>query len=267
MEEFVSNNISFIKELSTIFFSLIALIISILTYFKARKSLLQPLRTEVIKNQTLILAKLLEEIFDEEISLLIKIDYYNIVKLNIFMHLDELGFRISEHDKVKEEMKKKESEVILVGDTEEISWGFLPLGLENIEVKKEFNEKNLSEENYRLAKEGKYKLEKLFITKKHKGFTILLDKYVKSPFMPKKIQDILIRLRSDININLTIIMKSVLEKLINEFCVEFNKESSTKDLTPIGAYNLFNHQATSHKSYIEELICEIRKHLRIDENW
>lgn len=267
MGEFIVNNISLLKDLSTILFALFALIISILTYFKTRRSLLQPLRTEVIKNQTLILSKLLEEIFNEELSLLENIDYYNIVQLNIFKHLDELGFKLSEHDNVKRKMIEIEAGLILVGDNKEIAWGFLPIGLENIEDKKEFFETDLSKENYTLAKEGKYKLDKLFITKKHKEFTILLDKYVKSPFMPKKMQDILIRLRTDIHKNLTLIMKSALEELINEFCVEFNKEGNTKNLSPIGAYNQFNHDAISHSSYIGDLILEIREHLRIDENW
>ena len=57
----LKRNAAPLRDISTIIFTLIATTVAILTYRRARISLFQPLRTEVVKRQADILLALLED--------------------------------------------------------------------------------------------------------------------------------------------------------------------------------------------------------------
>ena len=60
MIEYLKNNISWLKDLFTLIFAGTGTIVAILTYRRARATVLQPKRTEVTKVQTQILIDFLK---------------------------------------------------------------------------------------------------------------------------------------------------------------------------------------------------------------
>ena len=52
MLEFLKSNISWIKDVFVVVLTSVATVIAILTYLRAKETILQPVRTEVIKRQT-----------------------------------------------------------------------------------------------------------------------------------------------------------------------------------------------------------------------
>jgi len=64
--DWLSENITWIKDIFWVVFTSIATIVSIKTYIRAKSTILQPLRTEVIKRQTDLLVELLSFIMDNK---------------------------------------------------------------------------------------------------------------------------------------------------------------------------------------------------------
>ena len=98
MIEFISQNISCIKDGFTTIFALTGTILAILTYRRARHSILQPIRNEVIKKQSSLLTDLLKTCqpgseFDRNL------DYFNLVRVNVYLHLKEFGFLFKDQKK------------------------------------------------------------------------------------------------------------------------------------------------------------------------
>lgn len=60
--QWIISNISWIKGVLWVIFTLMATVIAILTYKRARYTLLQPLRSEVVKRQTELLVEFLKHI-------------------------------------------------------------------------------------------------------------------------------------------------------------------------------------------------------------
>src|SRR4051794_38106752 len=84
-------NLTSIKDIVTIAFYVIASVIAILTYLRARATILQPKRTELIKKQTEIFSNFLSFINENENSIDNGFDYVNVYSYNVDLILLELG--------------------------------------------------------------------------------------------------------------------------------------------------------------------------------
>ena len=97
------SNLEDVKNFMWIIFTAIATIIAMLTYKNAKKSLFQPLHTEVIKRQTNLFVDvydlLKENVFD-------KIDYEGIFNLCLYGSLNELGYDTEPPEDTKLELTK-----------------------------------------------------------------------------------------------------------------------------------------------------------------
>ncbi|MCW3789833.1 hypothetical protein [Plebeiibacterium sediminum] len=68
MIDYIKENINWLKDLFTLIFAGTGTVVAILTYRRARATILQPIRTEVIKKQSEILTKLLQVIRENNLS-------------------------------------------------------------------------------------------------------------------------------------------------------------------------------------------------------
>ena len=59
MMDYIKDNINWLKDLFTLIFAGTMTVVAILTYRRARATILQPIRTEVIKKQSEILSSLI----------------------------------------------------------------------------------------------------------------------------------------------------------------------------------------------------------------
>jgi len=265
MIEYIKENINWLKDLFALIFAFTATILAILTYRRARATVLQPIRTEVIKKQSEILSKLLQILKDNDHSFENGLDYVNLVPMNVMLILQEYGFVFSEHQKL---MNKIQHELD----------GWIPCGssniLKDVEIIGTFKseEKNDSEkkrglEKYESLKKGNIDIDKIYMTKNHREFVMLMAEFADDPFMPSSIQTTLKELLNDIRNNLSIILKSELEIFMLDFSKSYFEKKTAPKFNPLGNYNEFNHSRVHHSMIYKKLKLEIRKYLKIDEGW
>ena len=253
-------NLELIKDISTIVFSGVAVVIAILTYRRARETFLQPVRSEVIKKQTELLTGLIEFLYPYDRNLDNLIDYENIVRINAFSVLVDHGFVMKDQEKIELQVKKMTSRSMI---TEEFASEFF-------EIISPFNEDssplvsdpNKGKQKYEEAKQGNIKIGLIHLTEAHVSFSDKLSKAIGDPFMPTSIKAILESLRSDIHKNLTSQLTEALKSFMGEV---FKKENQGYSVQYDGVWNIFNRLRIDHTPRYDELYKEIRAYLKIDQ--
>lgn len=265
MIDFIKENINWIKDFATLIFVGTATVIGVLTYLRARATILQPIRTEVIKKQSELLSRLLKFLKEKNQSFETGIDYVKVVQVNVLKTLKDYGFIFKEQDQIFEKLEK---EVV----------GWIPCGkseiLHDVEIIGTFdtkgkinNPRNLGKEKFENLKNGEIDIDKIFQTRTLTKFMSQLTDFSDDPFMPSLIKSTLDELSNNVYINLNKILKLELEKFMIEFSKEYFKKGIAPKFDPIGVYNSFNHERIHHRKSMIKLKNEIRKYLMIDEPW
>jgi len=255
--DFVRENINWLKDIFTIIFTGVATTIAILTYKRAKETFLQPVRTEVIKKQTELLADLLEILYEDDPDS--GLDYVGVVRVNVFEWLVSYGFILNNQEEIKKSILKEMDSLFLVLPGKQT--------LEEFELISSFKEKenkkgldDYGKKLYEKGKSGKIIINKIFFTKKHISYVNKLYYYAENPFIPSNIKISLEALLQDINVNLSKNLKKVIERFIREV---FSKKVKT-GFSPNGVFNEFNHIRIHHKQNYEMLKKEIRSYLKVD---
>lgn len=255
--DWIRENLNWIKDIFTIIFSGSATIIAILTYARAKETFLQPIRTEVIKQQSIILTNLLEFLHKNDTTIDFNLDYEGIVKLNTFIWLKRYGFILDKEYDFKELDKNYKSLMIAENGS-----------LKNLEIITTFNEErtNLKEEDisrklYENAKNGKIDIDQIFLTEKYSGYIKELERFVENPLLPSKIKTHLTTIILNIQHNLRVSLIKIIRDFIGEV---LKKQEKPLKFSIIGIWNDFNHLRIHHKQKHEHLKQEIRDYLKID---
>jgi hypothetical protein len=243
---------TYLKDFSAILFALTGTVVAILTYRRARETLLQPVRSEVIKKQTDLLINLLN-VIGQDVSN--KADYMGIINVNILQSMLNCGARFKDEARVKKLLQ------------EEVGGGvFGKEGAKLVEVVPVFEKKKKEKEEdpgrkfYKSAKAGKYKIPIIQLTKKHMQFSDELDEFINNPFVPTDIKQLLEKLDKDIRNNITKYLTESVENSIND---SFSRGGT--DIPSLsGVYNSFHRPATSHDRTVKDLRQSIRTYLKID---
>jgi hypothetical protein len=262
--EYLKSNISWIKDIFTIIFSGTATILAILTYKKAKATILQPIRNEVIKKQSSILSEILKDISENE-SIDDGFDYLGIVQLNVFMILKEYGFIFNEDKKLWEKLDQINAGWIYCGESQIIK-DVEVVGVFEDSKKNKENSHETGKQRFENLKRGIIELDKIYLTKKHKNFFKKFSEYADSPFLPENIQIILIKIIQDVKINLTTNLRLILVKFVKDFSEKYFADENPK-FSYSGVYNEFNHNRIHHKPDFYKLKLELRAYLRIDDKW
>lgn len=265
MIDYIKENINWLKDLFTLIFVGTGTVVAILTYRRARATILQPIRTEVIKKQSAILSRLLQILKEHKQSFDVGLDYLTMVQINVLLTLKDYGFIFKEHEEIFNNLKDHIT-------------GWKTCGKSNIlkdaEVIGVFKEKTtpsktneIGLEKFNNLKKGEIDVDKIYLTKLHSEFAKLIMEFRDDPFMPNPIQLTLTELINDINNNLTIILKGELESFLINFGKVYFEKNKAPHFDPVGVYNNFNHSRVHHDETYKKLKHEIRKYLRIDDNW
>jgi hypothetical protein len=216
---FLKDNMSWIKDIFTMLFAAVATVISILAYRRARATVLQPIRSEVIKRQSSTIADILSAIPKSGGDISQRLDYYMIVWVNTFGLLSDYGYSYENQDHFEKEIFNKVYAAYVVGDLEKKD----DKPISTVDIKK----KNIEE-----LEKGIIKIRSIRFTKKHQEYSNLLEDFASNPFLPSKISEILEQLNSNILTNLRVHLKSVLEKSFHEFTKNKAQKNLKKHFLP-----------------------------------
>lgn len=254
--EWLIKNIGTLKDLLWIVFTLIATVVAVLTYRRARLTFLQPLRSEVVKRQIDEMIKLLE--FFNNNNLEETVDYKNILLGNFEIKMNELGFVDEKSKQALSHYKEMFVATAITKDTfdEDRYYRITPFFDPNkIGQKKK-------KTDYELLKEGIVKIHGIHLTKKYIDCMNELNKYLNSPIIPTRIKEKLELVIVDIQKNITDIIPMVIKSVI----LDANAKQEFH-MTLIGVYSYFCEIMKKHNEQIQELQKEIRDYLKIDLKW
>jgi hypothetical protein len=265
MIDYIKENISWLKDFFTLVFVGTGTVVAILTYRRARATILQHIRTEVIKKQSELLSKLLQTLSDNNQSFEVGLDYVNLVQINVMLTLRDYGFVFNEH---KELFEKIKDSVV----------GWIPCGRKNIlkdveiigaftEPTEKKKESEYGVEKFNNLKKGEIDIDKIYLTKRHSEFVKMISDFKGDPFTPTSIQQTMTELLNDINNNLAMVLKGELEVFMIDFSKVYFERGNAPHFHPVGVYNSYNHSRVHHRQTLDKLKNEIRKYLRIDEGW
>lgn len=268
--DWIVANMTNLKDFLWIVFTFIATLVAILTYRRARYTLLQPLRTEVIKRQTDLLVELLDFLCDNSNDFFQKVGYESMIAINTYILMAEYGFVFNDNTPI-EKVYEDSVGALILKESGTIESFALPKLIESKEdankLKKE--EFDRSAEKYKNAKKGIVELEIIHLTKQFRNSEQKLDYFINNQFMPKNIQKLLIELKSEIYENLHRKMKPALEKFLIELC---NTELNANKENPVSinyraVYNNFQRESNHHNSTITKMRKTARDYLMIDKKW
>lgn len=253
---FIKDNITWIQSFFSIIFTFVATIVGILTYRRAKTTILQPIRSEVIKKQTELLSKLLK--FTNE-----DVDYMSILRINVYSYLQEYGFVFKEDKIIRENIEANKVGSIIFSNKDK---------LETVEVLETFSEDLTQEEieknkkeKYDLAKQGIINIEQIWYDRKFAEYNEKLDLFINDPFMPKKFIGILREMDKNISFNIGPILKETLEEFFREY-IGRTKEGKL-NFNIYGLYNTYHRKFAENDECIKRLREETRKLLYIDYEW
>ena len=236
-------------------------IIAILTYRRAKATILQPIRSEVVKKQTEHLSELLKLLFENKRSFEMGFDYSAIAEVNALCLLKDYGFTdfYDDNELIAARAKRADSGHLLTHNK-----------LENIYLIEHFGKKAILPVDQQKILErldkGEAKVALIWITSRYKDFSAKLENYLNHPFMPTSLQETLKGIVEDASYNLKSALTIELENFINAVPKQV-KANPRVIINLSGVSNNFNHTRRPHNKQTEQLINDIRNHLRIDDQW
>ena len=263
---FVITNIELFSKVFSIAFATIGSIIAILTYSKAKYTLLQPLRAEVVKKQSDLLLEIftfLENRITPSNGL-----YHDIIMLNIPLLLMEYGFVFSE--KTTHGKSPVNNRIICTRDEKLESFEVISTFSEDQTQENILETKNIADPGkakYERLKKNEVDIESLAITDEYSQISSRISEYIGNIFLPKTIKSELQGFQIEMQENILII-KLVLEKFLLEFYnrYKYNRNHQLQ-FNSVGVCNEFNRACISHQNSIKTLKEETRKYLRVDNKW
>lgn len=254
---FLDRATPYIRDYSAIIVALVGAVIAILTYRRAKETVLQPVRTEVIKRQADLLMDLLAFLKDDQ-TVIDGVDYQGVIALNVTSSMLKCGAIFKDHQQVQARIKKETAGGILLTDQAE-SIVIVPVFDEEIDLEASKTNKPQNK-HYKMAIAGKYTISELDITNSHAEFEKKYSEFRGNPLLPRKIIELLDKLSGEIMHNTTQALPQAVEDAINK---SYSKKN-TPFPNPGGVYNQFNRRRLSHSLTIEALRLEIRSYLKID---
>lgn len=254
--EYIKNNITWIQSLMSIILTSIATIIGILTYKRAKMTILQPVRSEIVKNQSKLLMDLLN--FTKE-----EVDYLSLLRINVYNYLDEYGFIFEDKKRIINYIEANKIGSIIISDSNKLN-SVEVLETFTEDLKAEDIEKN-KKERYENGKKGIIKIEQIYYDKKFYEYNEKLKAFIDNPFMPKKFIDILKEMNKQINYNSGIVLKETLENFLIEY-IERYKQGKT-NFNIYGLYNSYHRKFINSNECIAKLREETRQYLYVDYEW
>lgn len=252
---FLTDSLPYLRDFATTFVALTGAVVAILTYRRAKETLLQPVRSEVIKRQTDMLIEVLSTI-GSGVSVSEKADYRGIIEVNILGSMLKCGAIFNDVEQIRAFLDKKVKGSLLGKESSE----FMELApvFEPKSPKK--NPKDVNKVFYDKAKKGTFNMPMIDMTGESLIFLDDLKMHANNPLMPKAVSDLLTVLREEIMANIEGPLVLSVEGAINDSFASGGMEVPN----PSGVFNRYNRKALSHSVTVSKIKTEIRQYLKID---
>lgn len=250
----ILENTEAINNIVTAICTIVATIVAILTYRKAKSTIFQ---SEVAKHQTTLIMDILNLFMLNSNMPFMHQIYDNIVMCNIYEHSKEYGIPLV--PLADDEQEQTE----IVKEMEELRAGYEILDMSNI---KPFDNLFQPELNFLRTVEKNQKLDfhfdVVFLTKDFFNLLKALKNYISNPFLPKALKEPLECLVADIEHNITNPMARVLERNLQILL----DENENREFWHQAVFNEFLHQSDriDHTPLINSLIEKMRNYLKIE---
>lgn len=255
------NNLSNIRDILWIILTALATIVAVLTYRRARFTLLQPYKVEVIKRQTDLFIKLLE-MFKPSAYFHLYIDVsMETIDCNIFSIFADYGIEFEDNDN---EMKNVLGGFI--SQKEEAIEGFDEVYFDADEkTLKEKSEKKTIERINRLMT-GQLDFDCFYIPKSYIKVLNEIHDLINNPILPQEIQQKLIKIKDEFVFNITVVLRDVIFENMRIILLDFAATSKLKNISQHAIHNQFNHndKKIDQEPTINDFVKGIREFLKID---
>ena len=245
MEEIIQyfkENSNWIKDLFTLIFTGTATIIAVLTYRRAKATVLQPKRTEVIKIQAQVLTNFLKSISENGNSINSSLDYLGVLNCNIYFNIIKSGFRTEEEPEMYNSMKAN------------IAGCYVRLRNKSNVIQLKGNLDELL--SFAKTKE----ITSLVVLTKQALDTINHIIELKSkPFIPDEINEIVDEIMNELTYNYF--------KLMPNYYHPLKQITENRNHDFLSNFEEFDRKRKSHDESIEKLKQKIRQHLGINDKW
>jgi len=246
---------TFSKDVIYIVFLIVASVIAILTYCRAKDTILQPLKTEIFKRQIDYFVDLNNFLEDYKNFNFGKIIFLNTVFF--IYHFEKYSSIILEHDYYKEIIKTRYSSIDI-----------------------DISQRNISNVDYvkdgvlfyqfpKYDMDGSYVISEISLNKDISEMQTYLFNLVKNPLIPQKIKPKISKVQSDFMDGLLKTLPPILEKSLNDI---YKLIKENKDITPdtidflvMKINNEFVKKRIDQQEAIDDLKDEIKKYLMIEK--
>lgn len=255
-----------LKEPISILFSLVATILAIFTYRRARFTIFQPLKSEVVKRQTDLLIDLYAMFRNQHLSAIGALDYINVVFANSYKQFIDLGLTTKDENNETLFMETISEEELWL---DHVSVGF-PVVFSN-QHKEERRVNAQTESDQRITPhylnsllESDHCIDIIYMTSQHVETKKKIHSTISNPLTPKGVISILRKLVKEIDNNMKGVLPNVLEEVVRESCKRNLEQQLVRSIDYRAIVNGFLHNANNHEKTIDELQEAIRKLLRVD---
>jgi hypothetical protein len=253
------------KNFFNILFFIVMIVIAILSYIQARKTLFSPIKTEIFKVQI--------EAFQDVLKFFNRHNSYDFDRefdVNNIFHLNAAKMRLDYiHTFFEDQIEPKEGYVdelrkAAVGSlvSEEFLTSMNEPGEELFEVKHP-EKKDLSPE-MKLAKWNEYKYPKIDFTEGFQKNNDELAKLASSPLLPKELTDLIYEFKSIMNQNLMCVGE-VLTNSAKELPTKYSTADDVIKFQPAWIWNKYNHERESTDEVVSKILKYINDYLKINE--
>lgn len=249
-----TQNLNVIKDILWIVFTGAATVIAILTYRRARHTLFQPLKSEVVKIQTALLISLLKFLSTGVLGLRQTADLDGIITLTIYLLSKQLGFTVVD---APEEVPPFRAVLALAPDTIFVSEPALVRSADEIPPPQ--TDTDIME----LVYNGKLRFWPQ--TLQATNCVQEINKFIDDPFLPADIKSSLEKLRACVVHNQTTVLIDVFNELLHDLQEQVSDQPL--EVNYLALQNKCCARAEAFDPLLEEMKKSVRSYLQIDTMW
>lgn len=247
--QYIKSNLNWIKDLFTLIFTATATVLAILTYKRAKATVLQPKRTELIKIQTQALIEFLKSFSENGNNIDSSLDYITVFRYSFYLTLWNADILELEKDsETYVEMNERIGGWYILTDSN-------PSGLAQIRGNLDDYFALFSTEERRSQRPV------LVLTKKSMAFINITRNMANDPFMPKEIVQMIDKIIENFYYNLFELIPSKFENL------DFDALANSEGIKVTPYFEDFEKSRRHHIEDYKKLRQKIRDYLGIEEKW